>query len=235
MVTNDLAALLDGLDTAHIHADGRIELQRAAAGGGFRVAEHNADLLTQLVDEDDAAVGLADDTGQLTQCLGHKTCLQAHVGITHLAVNLSLRNQGCNRVHNDNVYRAGAHHGLGDLQCLLTVVRLGNVKVVNIYANVLCVYRVKGVLRIDETGNTATLLHLSYHVERNCGLTTGLRSVDLNDTALRHTAKAQRDIQADGTSRYSFNIHVGAGITEFHDGTFSIGLLNLCDGSVKGF
>ena len=64
------------------------------------------------------------------------------MGITHLAVDLGLRHQGCNRVHNDNVHCTGTHHGLGDLQCLLAVVRLGNVKVVNIDADVLCIDRV---------------------------------------------------------------------------------------------
>ena len=35
-----------------------IELQRAAAGGGFRIAEHHADLLADLVDEDQAGVAI---------------------------------------------------------------------------------------------------------------------------------------------------------------------------------
>ena len=91
------------------------------------------------------------------------------------------------------------------------------------------------MLCVNETGNAAALLHLGYHVERHGSLTTGLRSVDFNDTSLRHTAKSQSNIQADGAGRYSFNIHIGTGITEFHDGTFSVGFLNLCNGSVKGF
>ena len=142
MITDHLTALLDRLNTAHIHADGGIELQRTATGSRLRIAEHHADLLTQLVDEDDTAVGLADDTGQLTQRLGHKTCLQAYVGVSHLTVNLSLRNQGCNGVHDDNVYRAGTYHGLGNFQCLLTVIRLRNVQIINVYADIL---RIDGI------------------------------------------------------------------------------------------
>src|SRR5713226_3242055 len=38
-------AVLDARDAADVHAHRRIELQRAAARGGFRVAEHDADLL----------------------------------------------------------------------------------------------------------------------------------------------------------------------------------------------
>src|SRR6185437_8040212 len=47
-----LVALLDCADTADIQSNGRVELQRVAAGGGFRVAEHHADLHADLVDED---------------------------------------------------------------------------------------------------------------------------------------------------------------------------------------
>ena len=155
--------------------------------------------------------------------------------ITHLAVDLGLWYQGCNRVHDDNVYCTGADHGLGNLQRLLAVVRLGNVKVVDVHTDVLRVYRVQGMLSVDETGNTAALLHLSYHMERYGCFTTGLRSVDLDDTALRHTAKAQCDIQADGTGRDGLDVHVCTGISQLHDRTFSVRLLNLCNGSIQCF
>lgn len=56
MIADHLAALLDGFHTAHIHADGRIELQCTAAGSRLRIAEHNSNLFTQLVDKDHTAV-----------------------------------------------------------------------------------------------------------------------------------------------------------------------------------
>ena len=68
-VTDHLAALLEGLDPSHIHTDGRIELERAAAGSCLRIAEHDADLLTELVDKDDGTVGLADDSREFAQGL----------------------------------------------------------------------------------------------------------------------------------------------------------------------
>ena len=37
---------------AHVKAYGSIELERAAAGGGFGIAEHYANLFAQLVYED---------------------------------------------------------------------------------------------------------------------------------------------------------------------------------------
>src|SRR5437588_2037945 len=45
-------AVLDAGDAANVHADRRVEFQRPPARRGFRVAEHHADLLAQLVDED---------------------------------------------------------------------------------------------------------------------------------------------------------------------------------------
>src|SRR5690606_41912473 len=47
-----LVALLHRADAADIQAHRGVELQRVAAGGGFRVAEHHADLHADLVDED---------------------------------------------------------------------------------------------------------------------------------------------------------------------------------------
>ena len=51
-------AFLDVLDAADVEAHRGVELERRAAGGGLGVAEHDADLLADLVDEDDAGLGL---------------------------------------------------------------------------------------------------------------------------------------------------------------------------------
>ena len=53
--TDDIIAVLDGFHLPYFHADGRIEFQRTAAGGGFRVAEHNAHFFTNLIDKDRGA------------------------------------------------------------------------------------------------------------------------------------------------------------------------------------
>src|SRR6202035_1770998 len=45
-------AILDRADAPDVEADRRVEFQRAATGGRLRVAEHHADLLAELVDED---------------------------------------------------------------------------------------------------------------------------------------------------------------------------------------
>src|SRR5690606_23774737 len=58
-------AIFDRGDAADVHAHRRIELQRPAARGGFGVAEHHANLLADLVDEDQAAVRFRNDSGEL--------------------------------------------------------------------------------------------------------------------------------------------------------------------------
>ena len=88
------------------------------------------------------------------------------------------------------------HHGLGDLQSLLTVVRLGDVEVINIHADIFRIDGIQRMLCIDETGDTASLLNLGYHMKRYGCLTTGLRSVDLDHTSLWNTAQSQRNIKA---------------------------------------
>src|SRR5581483_1848544 len=48
---DDNVAVFDARDAADVHAHRRIELQRAAAGCRFGIAEHDADLLAELIDE----------------------------------------------------------------------------------------------------------------------------------------------------------------------------------------
>src|SRR5512143_1405075 len=50
---HDGVAVLQGSDAPDVEAHRGVELERAAAGRGFGVSEHHADLLAQLVDEDE--------------------------------------------------------------------------------------------------------------------------------------------------------------------------------------
>ena len=52
LVADHFVAVLDRADAADVEAHRGIEFQRIAAGGGFRIAEHDADLHADLVDED---------------------------------------------------------------------------------------------------------------------------------------------------------------------------------------
>src|SRR5205085_3940314 len=51
---DDLLPFLDLIRAADVDAHGRVELERAAAGSRLGVAEHDADLLADLVDENEA-------------------------------------------------------------------------------------------------------------------------------------------------------------------------------------
>src|SRR5262245_64530516 len=56
LVADDLLAILDLANAADIEAHGGVELERIAAGGRLRVAEHDADLHADLIDEDHHAL-----------------------------------------------------------------------------------------------------------------------------------------------------------------------------------
>src|ERR1700690_2460342 len=68
---NDAVTFLDGLNATNVYADRGIKLQGAAAGGGLRIAEHNADFFANLVDENQAGARLRNDGGELAQRLRH--------------------------------------------------------------------------------------------------------------------------------------------------------------------
>ena len=138
------------------------------------------------------------------------------MGITHLAVNLCLRNQCGNRVHNHDIDRTGAHHRLGNLKSLLAVVRLGDIQIIDINTDLLRICRIECMLCIDKSSDTASLLYFCHHMQGNRRLTTGLRSVYLDDSSLRNTAQSQCNIQAQGAGRNRLYIHIRTRITQLH-------------------
>src|SRR5688572_26395611 len=107
LVADDFLAVLQRADAADVQPHGSVELERVAAGGGFRVAEHHADLHADLVDEDDDGVRALDVAGELAQRLRHEARMQADVHVAHLALDLRFRRQRRDRVDHDDVDRAG--------------------------------------------------------------------------------------------------------------------------------
>src|SRR5262249_54358342 len=95
---DDDITVLDRATAADIVPARGVELQRAAAGGRFGVAEHDADLLAELIDEDQARLRLRDDAGELAERLRHETRLQAHLRFAHLAFDFSARHKCGHRV-----------------------------------------------------------------------------------------------------------------------------------------
>src|SRR5438309_1540254 len=94
-----LVAALDAADAPDVEATRRVELERVAAGGRLGVAEHDADLHADLVDEDDERVGALDVGGELPQRLAHQPRLQTHLRLAHFALDLGLRPERGRRVH----------------------------------------------------------------------------------------------------------------------------------------
>ena len=89
------------------------------------------------------------------------------------------------------------------------------------------------MLSINKPGNTACLLHLCDHVQGNRRLTTGFRSIDLNDPSLGNPTKAKGNIKAQGSCRDRFYIHLCCRISQLHDSSLTELLLNLSKGSVQ--
>jgi hypothetical protein len=169
----DIAAKIEAAvraNAADVETDRRIELQRIAAGGRFRVAEHDADLHADLVDEEDDRVRAGDRTGQLAQGLAHQTGLQARERVAHFAFDFGLRRQGRDRVDDHDIDGAGANQRVGDFKGLFAGVRLGHEEFANVHAELLGVADVEGVFSVHEGRDAAELLDFSNDVERKGGL-----------------------------------------------------------------
>ena len=93
------------------------------------------------------------------------------MAVAHLSVNLRLRHQRGNRIHNENIHRPRAHHRLRNIQGLLTGIRLRNIEIVNIHADCLRIAGIECVLRINKSGNSSSLLYLRNGMKRQSRLT----------------------------------------------------------------
>src|SRR5215831_19054006 len=211
-----LGAVLERLDPAHVEPDRGVELQRPPAAGRFRRAEHHADLLPQLVDEDRGGLRLADRAGELAQGLGHEPGLEADMAVPHLALDLGPGHQRGDRVDDDHVHRGGADQHVGDLQRLLAGVGLGDEQPIGVHAQLPGVVRVERVLGVDEGGDPAGLLRACGRVQGHRCLPASFRAVYLDDPAAGEAADAERDVQRDRPGRDHLDRRPGL-VTEPHD------------------
>src|SRR4051812_9664812 len=225
-------AVLDRGDAADVHPNRRVELQRAAAGCRFGVAEHDADLLAQLVDENERALRLRDGTGQLAQRLRHQPRLQAHLRFAHLAFDFRLGDQRRDRVDDDDVDAVRADQDLDDFERLFAVVGLRHEQVVDVDPELLRVRGVERMLGVDERRHAAQFLRFGDDLQRERGFAGGFRPEDLDDAAARHAADAKRVIDADGAGRDGVNWLDGALAPQTHDRPFTELLFDLADGDI---
>ena len=90
---DDFVSIFDRGDPPHIGANRSVELQGAAAGGRFRIAEHDADLFADLVDEDHARLGLARHSADLAQGLRHEPGLETDEVVAHMREKVEIPEQ----------------------------------------------------------------------------------------------------------------------------------------------
>lgn len=151
-------AVLERRDATDVKAYGRIELECIAAGSRLGIAEHDADFLAQLVDEDAGGVRLADIRRELAERLAHETCLKTDAVVTHIAFDFSLRREGGHRVNDYDIYSRGTDELVGYFECLLAIIRLGYEELINLYTQLGRIEAVKGMFGVNEGGSTAVLL-----------------------------------------------------------------------------
>jgi len=223
-VADHVGAVLERLDAAHVQAHGGVELERLAARRGLGAAEHDADLLAELVDEDRRRAGAVDGAGHLAQRLAHEAGLQADVAVAHLAVDLGARHEGGDGVDDDDVEGAGADQHVGDLEGLLTGVGLRHEQRVGVDAQLARVLGVERVLGVDEGGHAAGLLRVGDGVQGDGRLARGLRAVDLDDTAAGQSADAQRDVE-----RHDLDRRAGL-VAQTHHGALAVRAVDLGQG-----
>src|SRR5208282_1388602 len=179
-------------------------------------SEHYSDFFPQLVDEDCGGLGLVQRARDLAERLGHEAGLEADVAVPHLALDLGPGHEGGYRVDDDDVDGPGADEHVGDLQRLLTGVRLGDEQPVGVDAELFGVFGVERVLGVDECGDPARLLGVCHRVEGQTRFSAGLRSVYFDNSAAGQAADSEGYVERDGPGRD--HLHRGAGIvTEPHD------------------
>src|SRR2546425_10761150 len=91
---DDIFALLERSYPPNIHANGGIKLERVSPGRRLGVAEHDADLHSDLIDESHHCLGARYRGGQFAQGLRHEPRLKPHMGVSHLSLDLRLGHQG---------------------------------------------------------------------------------------------------------------------------------------------
>jgi len=219
---------------ADVDAYRRVELQRAAARGCLRVAEHDADLFAELVDEDERRFRFRDDTGELAQRLRHQARLQAHLRFAHLAFDFGLRHERGDGVDDDDIHAVGADEDFDNLERLLAMIGLRHEQVFEIDAELLRVLRIERVFRIDERGHAAQFLRFCDDLQRKRGLAGGFRPEDCHDPASRKPADAERIVDADRSRGDRLHWRNGATLSEAHDRSLAELFFDLADRDIDG-
>ena len=157
-VAHYIRAVLDRVALSDLYPHARIKFERSAARGRFGIAEHDAHLFAQLIDEDYAGLSLIDYARELSQSLGHEARLRAHGGLIHLPFYLHAGSERRHRVDDDYIHGVAAHEHFRDVERLFAVVGLRDVKVAYVHAQILGIDGIERMLGVDERRRTAAAL-----------------------------------------------------------------------------
>jgi hypothetical protein len=144
-------------------------------------------------------------------------------------ISPSISARGTKRRHavdDDDIHCIGTHQRLGDLQRLLAGVRLADVEVVDVDADLGGVGGVERVLHIHKAADAAQPLRLGDHMQAERRLAGTFRAVDLHHAPARKAADAQRNVQAQAAAGNGFDVELG-GIAQLHHHTFAVLLVQV--------
>ena len=151
------------------------------------------------------------------------------MGVAHFTFDFGFRRQRGDGVDDDDVDRARTDEHVGDLEGLLTGVRLRHEEIVHVDAELGRVERIERVLGIDEGGGAAEFLHLGHDVQRERGLARGFGAEDFDDAAARQAADAECEIEAQRAGRHDVDVALRVGVAHAHDGPAAELFLDLCE------
>ena len=152
--------------------------------------------------------------------------------VPHLPLDLRARHESGHRVDHQDVDRARFDEHVGDLQRLLTGVRLRDDEIVRVHAELARVLRVQCVLRVDERSDATGRLGVGHGVERHGGLTRGLRAVDLHDATPGEPTDAECHVERESAGGDDLDRRPGV-IPQPHHGTLAVGLVDLREGQLE--
>ena len=213
-----------------------VELERVAAGRGLGVAEHDADLHADLVDEDDHGVGLLDHCdGELAQRLAHQPRLQARQAVAHLALEFGLGRERGHRVDDDQVDGAGLRTSASTISSACSPVSGWLISSSCRLTPSFCAYWMSSACSASMKAHGAgDLLHLGDDLQRQRGLARRFGAVDFDHPAARQATDAQRDVQAQRAGGDDLDVFDLLAVAQAHDRALAELLFDLRQRGLQG-
>ena len=109
------------------------------------------------------------------------------MGIPHLSFNLCSRHQSRHRINNHHIHGRATNQDLGNLQGLLTRVRLRNQQIVAVYPQLSGICHIQGMFGIHKGRDAVLFLGLGHDVKGQSGLARRLGTKELYNPSSRDT------------------------------------------------